>query len=277
MATLIPGVLLKLLDGMNSGVNPTSEHRNSLLQVTDIVPVDLDEKDLFPKHGFYIKVSDSSHSIYVSLPFEEDDLVLSNKLQLGQFIHVKKLEVGSPVPIAKGVKPLPGRHPFVGIPEPLIGLIGKEEKSEPRRGSWVACQKGENGVCASPMAIKGSPLKFDQSTPVKEKYSVITVRSAEKRSSNGRASVSKLTETPVPVKKSSDTSSKVKIPRSKSSLCDKVAKTLRSPFKLAVGTSSLLAKVFLLQACRVNLDMPNSTLRVHFSFSVTFFYLILQE
>ncbi|KVH97815.1 hypothetical protein Ccrd_000087 [Cynara cardunculus var. scolymus] len=333
MATLIPGVLLKLLDGMNSGVNPTSEHRNSLLQVTDIVPVDLDEKDLFPKHGFYIKVSDSSHSIYVSLPFEEDDLVLSNKLQLGQFIHVKKLEVGSPVPIAKGVKPLPGRHPFVGIPEPLIGLIGKEEKSEqkgivildpvsnlnskssaskrgswdtgqkveygvcvsplalnpsplqvdrctpvkkkssknlnrtpifpaPRRGSWVACQKGENGVCASPMAIKGSPLKFDQSTPVKEKYSVITVRSAEKRSSNGRASVSKLTETPVPVKKSSDTSSKVKIPRSKSSLCDKVAKTLRSPFKLAVGTSSLLAKVFLLQACRVNLDMPNSTLRV---------------
>ncbi|KAI3720310.1 hypothetical protein L6452_21226 [Arctium lappa] len=296
MATLIPGVLLKLLDGMNSGVNPTSEHRSSLLQVTDIVPADLDEKDLLPKHGFYVKVSDSSHSIYVSLPFEEVDLVLTNKLQLGQFIYVKKLDPGSPVPIAKGVKPLPGRHPFVEMPEPLIGLMGKGEKNEQmgipildhvsnsksfaskrgswdtgqkgengvcaspmalkpctptenkslmnlnrvpifpahRRGSWGTCQKGEHhGVCASPMAIKPSPLKFDQSTPVKEKCSVITTRRNEKRSSNGRASGSKLTETPTGVKKSCVTSSMVKIPRRKSSLCDKVAKTLRSPFNLA--------------------------------------------
>ncbi|GMP43674.1 hypothetical protein CsSME_00012949 [Camellia sinensis var. sinensis] len=81
MATLAPGVLLKLLNGMNTGVKPTSEHRSSLVQVTDIVPADLDEKNLWPKHGFYVKVSDSLHSIYVSLPFEQDDLVLSNILQ----------------------------------------------------------------------------------------------------------------------------------------------------------------------------------------------------
>ncbi|KAJ0620389.1 hypothetical protein HanHA300_Chr00c1061g0836171 [Helianthus annuus] len=129
MATLAPGILLKLLNGMNSGVKPTSEHRSSLLQVTDIVPADLDEKDLWPKHGFYIKVSDSSHSIYVSLPFEQDDLVLSNKMQLGQFIYVDNLEPGSPVPIAKGAKPLPGRHPFVGTPEPLMGLREKGDEN----------------------------------------------------------------------------------------------------------------------------------------------------
>ncbi|GJU73570.1 putative nucleic acid-binding, OB-fold protein [Tanacetum coccineum] len=40
-----------------TGLNPTSKYRSSLLQVTDIVPIDLDEKDLWPKHGFYIKVA----------------------------------------------------------------------------------------------------------------------------------------------------------------------------------------------------------------------------
>ncbi|GKC10488.1 hypothetical protein Tco_1007270, partial [Tanacetum coccineum] len=186
MAQLAPGILLKLLNGMNSGVKPTSEHRSSLLQVTDIVPADLDEKDLWPKHGFYIKVSDSSHSIYVSLPFEQDDLVLSNKMQLGQFIYIDNLEPGSPVPIAKGAKPLPGRHPFVGTPEPLMGLRGKGEKSDkngiiglglnlnsgtkscvPKRSSWGT--KGEDGVCASPMVLKPCPLDFDQCTPVRAK------------------------------------------------------------------------------------------------------------
>ncbi|RAL53266.1 hypothetical protein DM860_006938 [Cuscuta australis] len=168
MAALAPGVLLKLLDGMKSGVKPTSEHRSSLLQVTDIVPADLDEKDLWPKHGFYIKVSDSSHSIYVSLPFEQDDLVLSNKMQLGQFIYVDRLENGSPVPVVKGAKPLPGRHPLVGTPEPLMGLREKGEKrpnpsfSAPRRGSW-----GQIGK--SPQVLKPLPLDFDQCTPIKER------------------------------------------------------------------------------------------------------------
>ncbi|CAH9095414.1 unnamed protein product [Cuscuta europaea] len=171
MANLAPGILLKLLDGMKSGVKATSEHRSSLLQVTDIVPADLDEKDLWPKHGFYIKVSDSSHSIYVSLPFEQDDLVLSNKMQLGQFIYVDRLENGSPVPVVKGAKPLPGRHPLLGTPEPLMGLREKGDKrrnpnssSAPRRGSWGTGQNGK-----SPQVLKPMPLDFDQCTPSKER------------------------------------------------------------------------------------------------------------
>ncbi|GJV71149.1 DUF936 domain-containing protein [Tanacetum coccineum] len=80
----LEGVLMKLIDGMSLGIKPTSKYRSSLLQVTDIVPIDLDEKDFMAKHGFYIKVSDSVNSIYVSLLFEIDDLILSNKIQISQ-------------------------------------------------------------------------------------------------------------------------------------------------------------------------------------------------
>ncbi|CAK7332737.1 unnamed protein product [Dovyalis caffra] len=183
MATLAPGILLKLLNGMDTGTKPTSEHRSSLLQVTDIVPADLDEKNLWPKHGFFIKVSDSSHSIYVSLPSDQDDFVLSNKMQLGQFIYVDRLEPGSPVPVVKGAKPLPGRHPFLGTPEPLMGLRGKgERRSEQkppngqRRGSWGTGQNGADGV-SSPMVLKPVPLDFDQCTPVKQRVAVSCVKS----------------------------------------------------------------------------------------------------
>ncbi|MFS7958754.1 hypothetical protein Hanom_Chr08g00682431 [Helianthus anomalus] len=267
MATLAPGILLKLLNGMNSGVKPTSEHRSSLLQVTDIVPADLDEKDLWPKHGFYIKVSDSSHSIYVSLPFEQDDLVLSNKMQLGQFIYVDNLEPGSPVPIAKGAKPLPGRHPFVGTPEPLMGLREKGERehksilnsntksSAPRRGSWGTGQKGEDGVCASPMVLKPCPLDFDHCTPVKSRSAMrpnfpmsplIRSRATEKdgmsnggvRGSAGGALLSKMMESPATRKSCAVSASAMKYMRSKSTICDRDAKILRSPLNTAEKKST---------------------------------------
>ncbi|KAJ0763272.1 hypothetical protein HanPI659440_Chr08g0278801 [Helianthus annuus] len=267
MATLAPGILLKLLNGMNSGVKPTSEHRSSLLQVTDIVPADLDEKDLWPKHGFYIKVSDSSHSIYVSLPFEQDDLVLSNKMQLGQFIYVDNLEPGSPVPIAKGAKPLPGRHPFVGTPEPLMGLREKGERehksilntntksSAPRRGSWGTGQKAEDGVCASPMVLKPCPLDFDHCTPVKSRSAMrpnfpmsplIRSRAGEKdgmsnggvRGSAGGALLPKMMESPATRKSCAVSASTMKYTRSKSTICDRDAKILRSPFNTAEKKST---------------------------------------
>ncbi|XP_010258510.1 PREDICTED: uncharacterized protein LOC104598255 [Nelumbo nucifera] len=119
MATLVPGVLLKLLQHMNTDVKVAGEHRSSLLQVVSIVPA-LAGGELFPNQGFYLKVSDSSHATYVSLPDEHDDLILSDKLQLGQFIHVERLEAASPVPILRGVRPVPGRHACIGNPEDLV-------------------------------------------------------------------------------------------------------------------------------------------------------------
>ncbi|KAL6959103.1 hypothetical protein U1Q18_046089 [Sarracenia purpurea var. burkii] len=261
MATLAPGVLLKLLNGMNSGVKPTGEHRSSLLQVTDIVPADLDEKNLWPKHGFYVKLSDSSHSIYVSLPFEQDDLVLSNKMQLGQFIYVDKLEPGSPVPVVKGAKPLPGRHPLVGTPEPLMGLREKREKNDqksnskmsaaPRRGSWGTGQVGTEHILSSPLTLKPVPLDFDQCTPVKGRIGgnfsmspMIKGRAAKEGLSGGgivRCSVGggllcKMVdskgESPGLVRKSCAAPSMSKFPRSKS-VSEREPRIPRSPFNTA--------------------------------------------
>ncbi|KAA8533141.1 hypothetical protein F0562_033326 [Nyssa sinensis] len=268
MATLAPGILLNLLDGMNSGVKPTSQHRSSLLQVTDIVPADLDEKNLLPKHGFYIKVSDSSHSIYVSLPFEQDDLVLSNKMQLGQFIYVDRLEPGSPVPVAKGTKTIPGRHPLVGTPEPIMGLREKGEKSEQkassklsahRRGSWETGQNG-TGAVSSPLVLKPVPLDFDQCTPRKERSNSMRIggnlpmspmirgrtgkdgsSSGVIRSSMGGALLSKMMdskgESPGLLRKSCVTPSILKFPRSKS-VCDREPRIPRSPFNSTEKKSS---------------------------------------
>ncbi|GAA0138251.1 hypothetical protein LIER_00032 [Lithospermum erythrorhizon] len=119
MANLVPGVLLKLLQHMNTDIKVGGEHRSSLLQVVSIVPA-LAGGELFSNQGFYLKVSDSSHATYVSLPDEHDDLILSDKIQLGQFIHVERLESASPVPILRGVRPVPGRHPCVGTPEDIV-------------------------------------------------------------------------------------------------------------------------------------------------------------
>ncbi|XP_073150570.1 uncharacterized protein [Henckelia pumila] len=133
MATLVPGVLLKLLQHMNTDVKIAGEHRSSLLQVVSIVPA-LAGGELFPNQGFYLKVSDSSHATYVSLPDKHDDLILSDKIQLGQFIHVERLESASPVPILIGVRPVPGRHPCVGTPEDIVathslGFLNNNVKS----------------------------------------------------------------------------------------------------------------------------------------------------
>ncbi|CAN0905211.1 hypothetical protein LINGRAHAP2_LOCUS23540 [Linum grandiflorum] len=137
MANLVPGVLLKLLQHMNTDVKVAGEHRSSLLQVVSIVPA-LAGGELFPNQGFYIKVSDSSHATYVSLPEEHDDLILSDKIQLGQFVHVERLEAASPVPVLRGVKPVPGRHPCVGSPEDIVAtdsLSFLNNNLEPSSGS----------------------------------------------------------------------------------------------------------------------------------------------
>ncbi|GJU16390.1 hypothetical protein Tco_1144356 [Tanacetum coccineum] len=199
MATLIPGVLMKLIDGMNLGIKPTSNYRCYLLQVTGIVPIDLDEKDLWPKHGFYVK--------------------------LGQFIHVEKLERGSPVPVAKGVKPVPGRRPIVGVPEPLMAFMNLNVKS--KHGDL---KKGIDDRC-TPVKMRSSNERL-----ILIRESMSSYRSDEKRRLVRRVSMSRLTESPMVVKKSCAASSMVKISNSKSGVRDKGAKTI-IPCNSAVGSS----------------------------------------
>ncbi|ESQ47933.1 hypothetical protein EUTSA_v10022420mg [Eutrema salsugineum] len=123
MAELRSGVLFKLLEEMGVGkVRRDVDHRPVLLQIRSIIPV-LAAGGLWPNKGFFLRISDSSHSMYVSLPREENDLVLYDKLQIGQLIFVEKLEFAYPVPVIKGIRPTPGRRPCTGEP---IDLIPKE-------------------------------------------------------------------------------------------------------------------------------------------------------
>ncbi|KAM0831654.1 hypothetical protein ACQ4PT_065369 [Festuca glaucescens] len=121
MASLTPGILLKVLKNINSDVKVCGEHRSILLQVISIVPA-ITGSELWPDHGFFIKVSDSSHATYVSLSKEDNELILSNKLQLGQFIYVEKVQSSVPVPILVGVRAVPGRNPFIGNPKDLMQM-----------------------------------------------------------------------------------------------------------------------------------------------------------
>ncbi|KAG7581903.1 hypothetical protein ISN44_As08g015330 [Arabidopsis suecica] len=126
MASLTPRVLIKLLETMNTNIKVRGEYRSVLLQVISIVPA-LAGSELWPNQGFFIKVSDSSHSTYVSLRNEDNELILNNKLGLGQFFYVDKLEAGTPVPVLVGVRPISGRHPFVGNPKDLMQMLVPSE------------------------------------------------------------------------------------------------------------------------------------------------------
>ncbi|KAK3028079.1 hypothetical protein RJ639_039370 [Escallonia herrerae] len=125
MATLTPGILLKLLHSTNTpSRRVTGDHRSPLLQITGIVPALAGSERTWPDpSAFYLQLSDSLNSTYASLSQSDADLILTNRLQLGQFVYVDRFEPDSPVPRASGLRPIAGRHPFVGTPEPLIARI----------------------------------------------------------------------------------------------------------------------------------------------------------
>ncbi|OIS97158.1 PREDICTED: uncharacterized protein LOC109234462 [Nicotiana attenuata] len=140
MASLVPNVLIKLLQSMNSIVKVRGEYRSVLLQVISIVPA-LSGSELWPNHGFFVKVSDSSHSTYVTLFKEDNELILNNKLQLGQFFYVDRMEAGTPVPVLVGVRPIPGRHPFVGNPKDLMQMLESCEVSVKTDNTGQKCNE----------------------------------------------------------------------------------------------------------------------------------------
>ncbi|XP_038722697.1 uncharacterized protein LOC120014728 isoform X2 [Tripterygium wilfordii] len=123
MASLSPGVLSKLLQNAgNKDAKVTGEHRSALLQVIEIVPSSLGlGDDPWQNRGFFLKVSDSLHSAYVSVSDEDADLIYNDKIQLGQFVYVSRLDSSSSsVPVLLGLKPVPRRRPCVGKPVDLV-------------------------------------------------------------------------------------------------------------------------------------------------------------
>lgn len=171
--SLSPGVLVKLLQEKESSDDESAPWRSNsdeshagrpaaLLQVTGIVPA-IGGTSLFPDRGFYLKVSDSSHAIYAALPQEQDDLILSDELQLGQFIHVRRLELASPVPVLRGVRPLPGRHPCLGNPSDLVSASTNAESAASRPGAALPLGGGppSTGARKKPRSVIASKRRKD--------------------------------------------------------------------------------------------------------------------
>ncbi|CAE6024317.1 unnamed protein product [Arabidopsis arenosa] len=126
MACLTPGVLSNLLNiaAGNSLSSPPllSSHRSPLLQVIEIVPCLSD--DQWRSEAFFVKVSDSLHAAYVAVSAGDDaDLIRSDEIQLGQFVYIcggLHVEKGCPVPVIRGLKPVPKRRMCVGNPSDLF-------------------------------------------------------------------------------------------------------------------------------------------------------------
>ncbi|KAL4281193.1 hypothetical protein GQ457_03G046130 [Hibiscus cannabinus] len=170
MASLNPGILLKLLQSINSPTRVTGDHRSPLLQVIGIVPA-LAGSDLWPNHGFYVQLSDSLNSTYVSLSERDTELILSNRLQLGQFVYVDRFHFDSPVPRVSGIRPISGRHPFVGSPDPLIARISSSKRD------FVIQPVPESEYSVDPIAVYLSNKKFDQQQTSTESKDSITDKS----------------------------------------------------------------------------------------------------
>ncbi|CAM8993671.1 unnamed protein product [Rhodiola kirilowii] len=163
MATLTAGVLLKLLQTIDQNVKVRGEHRSVLLQVISIVP-SLSGSELWPNHGFFMKVSDSSHSTYVMLSKSDNELILNNKLQLGQFFYVDKMETGTPVPALVGVRPLPGRNPFVGSPKDLMRIL------VPSGGLTNATQKAKQSLGVKDEKLRHKLVIKEEKVVVASRY-----------------------------------------------------------------------------------------------------------
>lgn len=224
MASLVPGVLIKLFQHMNSDVKVAGQHRSSLLQVVSIVPA-LSGRDFFTNKGFYLKVSDSTHATYVSLPDEHNELISTDKIQLGQFITVDRIEAGSPVPILKGVRLLPGRHPCIGSPDDLIAnsSLGFLDPEKPKPTTESKCnsklssenEKSKLGNSRTPTKTgeaqkKKAPLsRLEASLPKqlangKLEKDALAVRSKPMNSSPPASSPTNVCSLPTSFKKFSD-------------------------------------------------------------------------
>ncbi|GJM88148.1 hypothetical protein PR202_ga04175 [Eleusine coracana subsp. coracana] len=114
MATLTPGVLLKLLQAMHTDERVAGEHRSPVLQVTAVVPAltaSTADSLLSPTNGFLLNLSDGLHSTYVQLPPADADALLSAARPhlVGHLVHLDRLRFARPVPRARRPEPLVAR------------------------------------------------------------------------------------------------------------------------------------------------------------------------
>ncbi|KAL6656879.1 hypothetical protein ACP70R_004659 [Stipagrostis hirtigluma subsp. patula] len=200
--SLRPGSLQRLLrppdpsdddDSSSAAATPHSSRSRSharardraLLQVTNITPA-LSGADPFSgHHGFYLRLSDSSRSCYVSLHADHDDLILANGLHIGQVIEVDRLEPSVPAPVLRRFRVLPGRYPCVQQQESGDDEAVKEVVSErPRRPSPTPPLPERRGSRqgGSPAAIGHQYHRSRSTTNLSEAGSPAAAAAAKRRS-----------------------------------------------------------------------------------------------
>ncbi|KAK6914532.1 Protein of unknown function DUF936, plant [Dillenia turbinata] len=149
--------------------------RSSLLQVVSIVPA-LTGGKLFPNQGFYLKVSDSSHATYVSYPYEYDDLISSNKIQLGEFSHVEPFESASLVPVLCWVRPIPGWHPCA--PRPSVSSEKSSSKEVKKVQTSGRSMKDKIHMSTKKVTANGAPEDHDNTEMLHKNAAVEAMQEA---------------------------------------------------------------------------------------------------
>ncbi|KAL5549495.1 hypothetical protein UlMin_004726 [Ulmus minor] len=166
MASLTPGVLSKLLkNAANKDVKVTGHHRSALLQVIEILPALSSSGDPWRSRGFFLKVSDSLHSAYVSISDQDLDLIYSDKVQLGQFVYVSRLESASPVPILRGLKLVPKRRPCPCVGNP-IDLVSSDLLPFREVGADFSFNKREIKVAKKGKSVKNESKQRDSNAAI---------------------------------------------------------------------------------------------------------------
>ncbi|XP_062077666.1 uncharacterized protein LOC133782389 [Humulus lupulus] len=172
MASLTPGVLSKLLNNAaNKDVKVTGDHRSALLQVIEILPslAGADDGDPWRSRGFFLKVSDSVHSAYASISDQDLDLIYNDEIQLGQFVYVTRLDAASPVPILRGLKPIPKRKPSPCVGQP-IDLVPSDLLPLREAGAYFGFSKIKSKIPKNDKNVdKGSVISESKTAIVKAK------------------------------------------------------------------------------------------------------------
>lgn len=94
------------------------------------------------------------------------ELILSDKIQLGQFVYVEGFDSGKPVPVVRGLKVVPKRRECVGEPVDLIGsevlLVGKKDKKKGLRRVSLGDNNGNEVVEMRRLSLDSSRKGWDK-------------------------------------------------------------------------------------------------------------------
>ncbi|XP_010557046.1 PREDICTED: uncharacterized protein LOC104826177 [Tarenaya hassleriana] len=195
MAAPTPRVLSKLLQNATGNVAASSSpptvsspHRFPLLQVTEIVPCLAD--DQWRSDGFFLKVSDSLHAAYVAVCAGDDaDLIRSDEIQLGQLVYVRggfHVENGCPVPVIRGLKPVPKRRPCFGNPSDLVSsdVLVPFTQVSTLDDSKKKTRKKKNGVETKRLGLDSPRKGWDQTPPSPLRRDALLLSSSSPRLRN---------------------------------------------------------------------------------------------